>query len=217
MNRGDVHLCQGKNGKRLGRNNALGLLAILLLAVLLTACTDTDPTSTEPTDYLISSGEHKISYLTDDHPDVKEVTELVAQFLAIDQTQDYNSPDYSELWGLVDQRLLDNRKSRGTDELKEHSISKQLKDFKIKNILITGSRLKPSMAIVTTEISVVYTSVATEYAEKNAITLNEPNTLSVSITLFFKDNVSSLPNPLRPQVDPYGWSISSADYQHVSP
>lgn len=214
MDRGDVHLCQGKTGIRLRKNNALGLLAILLLALFLTACSDTD---TEPTDYLISSGEHKISYLTDDHPDVKEVTELVAQFLAIDQTQDYNSPNFNELWGIADKRLLDDRKSRGVEELTKNLISKQLNDFKIKNILFTGSKLKPSMAIVTAEINVVYMSVATEYAKKHGITLNEPTTLSANITLFFRDNVASVPNPLRPQVDPYGWSISSADYRHVSP
>ena len=214
MDRGDVHLCQAKTGIRLRKNTALGLLAILLLALFLTACSDKD---TEPTDYLISSGEHKISYLTDDHPDVKQVTELVAQFLAIDQTQDYNSPNYSELWGIADKRLLDDRKSRGVEELTKDLISKQLSDFKIKNILFTGSKLKPSMAIVTAEINVVYTSVATEYAKKHGITLNEPIALSASITLFFRDKVASVPNPLRPQVDPYGWSINSVDYRHVSP
>lgn len=212
MNRGDVHLCQGKNGNGLRRNYALGLLAILLLAVLLTACTDTDPTGTEPTDYLISSGEHKVSYLTDDHPDVKEVSELVAQFLEIDQTQNYMEPTYNQLWGLVGQNLLERYKDWETDELKEYFISKQLLDYKIDNIIFTGNRFKPSRAIVTVSFSVVYTSITTDYAERNGITLNEPIKRSASIDLDNGEVVRVISDPLRPQLNPYGWYISHVQY-----
>lgn len=212
MNRGDVHLCQGKNGERLRRDNALGLLAILLLAVLLTACTQTDPTSTEPTDYLISSGEHKVSYLTDDHPDVKEVTELVAQFLAIDQAQNYVEPTYNQLWGLVSQNLLERYKDWETGTLKEYSICKQLLDYKIDNIIFTGNRLRPSRAIVTVSFRVIYTNATTDYAERNGITLNKPIERSASIDLVNGETVRVIPDPLRPQLNPYGWYISHVQY-----
>ncbi len=70
---------------------------------------------------------------------------------------------------------------------------------------------------MTAEIEVVYTSAACEYAEKHGIALNEPIKLSAHITLVFRDKVSAVPNPLRPQVEPYGWSITSVEYRHVSP
>lgn len=212
LNHGDVHLCQGKSGNKLGRKSTLGLVAILLLALLLTACSTTDPTSTEPTDYLISSGEHTVSYLTDDHPDVKQVTEIVAQFLEVDQTQDYEEPTYNQLWGLVSQSLLDQYKDWETDKLKEYSIRKQLQDYKIDNIIFTGKRHNPSRAIVTVTFNVIYTDATTDYIEQNGITLNEPIERSASIDLDNGDNVRIPSSPLRPQSNPYGWYITHVTY-----
>lgn len=100
MDRSDRRMCQDTSGStRQGALLRVWLALFLLLALLLTACSPSG--STEPTDYLVSSGKHRISYLTDDHPDVKQVTHLVAQFLTIDHTQDYKTPDYARLWGLV--------------------------------------------------------------------------------------------------------------------
>ena len=127
MDRSDRRMCQDTSGStRQGALLRVWLALFLLLALLLTACSPSG--STEPTDYLVSSGKHRISYLTDDHPDVKQVTHLVAQFLTIDQTQDYKTPDYARLWGLVDQRFIDDRRNQGVEKLKKNAIKMCIRD-----------------------------------------------------------------------------------------
>lgn len=195
------------------RNNGrLGLLAAtLLLAFLLSACSDSDLAIDVPTDYVISTLDQGISYLTEEHPDVRQVTEVVTCFLEIDQTQDYLNPTYSELKGLVSQNFLEKRNDWAVKHLAEHAIRKQLLDCEVTSIIFLGSKHQPTQAIVTVNYRVVYTSATAAYAERIGATIDEPLQQSASLQL---DSGASqvVTSTLLPQVDPRGWHITFEQY-----
>lgn len=177
------------------------LLGLVLL--LLTACSQKF-ISKEPTDYTLAVsdgvGKQKILYLTAEHPDVKLVIPLVEAFLDIDQTQDYNKPNWEALTTLADAKLITARYDKEIDTLVEHSITKRLHDSHVKRIVFMGKEV--DKATVTVELNVVYTNLGERYAGWYNIKLDEPTTIEATLDLHKQDGQ---------------WLVKSTSYTHLAP
>lgn len=179
-------------------------LLVGLVLLLLTACSDKKFISKEQTDYTLAVsdgvGKQKILYLTAEHPDVKLVIPLVEAFLDIDQTQDYNNPNWDALTTLADAKLITARFDKEIDTLVEHSITKRLHDSHVKRIVFMGKEV--DRATVTAELNVVYTSVGERYSGWYDIKLDEPTPIEATLDLHKQDGQ---------------WLVKSTSYTHLAP
>ncbi len=167
------------------RRKQKACLLIGLVLLVLTACSYTKFISEEPTDYTLTVtegyGKLKTLYLTAEHPDVQLVIPLVEEFLAIDQTQDYNNPTWEKLAPLAQENLITERQGRETDTLIEHTIIKRLHDCQVKRIVFMDRQV--DRATVTAELNVAYTSVGERYAGWYNIKLDELTPMEATLDL----------------------------------
>ena len=206
-----------KNIPRKGANKRRALLSLLsafFILLLLAACSTNKPAVQEQNDYLLVKSEQEVSYLTDDHPDVQEVTRLVERLIAVLENQDYRDPDLNGLKSLGAESFTNNLIERTQDELATHEITKELRDWQIQSIVFAGNQLQRNMAYVTVELKTLYTAAGPRYREREKIVLNEVTERSATVFLNFNSEVRVPQNPLFPINKNYGWSITHISY-HV--